>query len=156
MSGIVGLWNLDGRPVDEAVLARMSATLAHRGPDGEGRRLCGPAGLACQHVWVTSEEVGEVQPLVGRTGAALVMDGRLDNREELLPALDLPRSSSDAACALSAYETWGERFAERLNGDFALAVYDERAQRLLLVRDAIGIRPVYYFRSGRMFAFASE
>src|SRR2546426_10010620 len=119
MSGIVGLWNLDGRPVDEAVLARMSAQLAHRGPDGEGRRVLGPIGVACQHIWVTPEEFGEVQPLVGRSGATLVMDGRLDNRDELLGALKLPSGASDASCALAAYEAWGERFAERLNGDFA-------------------------------------
>ncbi|MFI5208203.1 MAG: asparagine synthetase B family protein [Gemmatimonadales bacterium] len=156
MSGIVGLWNLDGGPVNPAILARMSAALAHRGPDGEGHRLEGPVGLACRHLWVTPEEVGETQPLVGRTGAVLVMDGRLDNRDELLPALELPRSASDASCVLAAYETWGERFAERLNGELTLAIFDPKAQRLLVARDSIGIRPLYYFRSDRLFAFASE
>jgi asparagine synthase (glutamine-hydrolysing) len=105
---------------------------------------------------VTPEEIGEVQPLVGRTGAMLAMDGRLDNRDELLRALELPQASSDASCVLAAYETWGERFAERLNGDFALAVFDPRQPRLLLARDAIGIRPLYYHKSDRFFAFASE
>jgi asparagine synthase (glutamine-hydrolysing) len=156
MSGIVGLWNLDGRPVDEAVLTRMSAALAHRGPDGEGRRCAGPVALACRHLWVTPEEEGEVQPLTGRSGTLLVMDGRVDNRDELLPALDLPRTASDASCVLAAYDRWGDRFAERLNGDFAFALYDEPRRRLLLARDAMGIRPVYWFRNDRLFAFASE
>ena len=156
MSGIVGVLNLDARPAEDALLARMSAALRHRGPDGEGRRVVGPVGFAWQHLWVTPEETGEVQPLVGHTGAMLVMDGRLDNRDELLRALELPRASSDAGCVLAAYETWGERFAERLNGDFALAVFDPRQPRLLLARDAIGIRPLYYHKSERFFAFASE
>ena len=156
MSGIVGLFNLDGRPADDALLARMSATLRHRGPDGEGRRLAGAAGLAQQRMWVTPEEVGEVQPLVGASGALLVMDGRMDNRDELLGALPLGPTASDAECALAAYDAWGDRFAERLNGDFAIAVWDTPRQRLLLVRDALGVRPLYYFRSDRLCAFASE
>ena len=156
MSGIAGVFNLDGRPADDALLARMSATLRHRGPDGEGRRVAGSAALAQQRLWVTPEEMGEVQPLVGRTGATLVLDGRLDNRDELLHTLELPRVTSDAGCILAAYEQWGERFVERLNGDFALAVFDPRQPRLVLARDAIGIRPLYYSHSDRLFAFASE
>ena len=86
----------------------------------------------------------------------LVMDGRLDNRDELLHALGLPAAASDGACALAAYETWGDAFPERLNGDFAIAVFDEPRRRLLLARDAIGVRPLYYFHSDRLCAFASE
>jgi asparagine synthase (glutamine-hydrolysing) len=156
VSGIVGLFHLDARPVDDALLAHMSAALGHRGPDGASRRVAGPAGVAHLHLWATPEEMGEVQPLVGRSRALLAMDGRLDNRDELLGALQLPAIASDAACALAAYETWGERFAERLNGDFAVAVYDERERRLLLARDAIGVRPLYYFHGERLCAFASE
>ena len=156
MSGIVGVFNLDAQPAEDALLARMSAALRHRGPDGEGRRVAGPAGFGWQHLWVSPEETGEVQPLVGRSGAMLVMDGRLDNRDELLGALRLPPTVSDAACVLAAYEAWGEQLPERLNGDFALAVFDPRQPRLLLARDAIGIRPLYYHKSERCFAFASE
>ena len=156
MSGIVGVWNLDGRPLDPAVLSHMSAALRHRGPDGEGRRMAGPFGMACQHLWVTPEEVGEIQPLSGRAGVMLAMDGRLDNRDELLPALGLPRTASDAACVLAAYDAWGQRFAERLNGDFAIAIFEEPRHRLLLARDSIGIRPLYFFRNDRLFGFASE
>lgn len=156
MSGLVGLWHLDGRPLDARVLAGMSAALAHRGPDGEGRWLVGPVGFACQHQWVTPEEIGEHQPLVARSGVVVMLDGRLDNRDELLPQLGLPPTASDASCGLAAYEKWGEGFAERLNGDFAIAVFDAARQRLLLARDAIGVRPLYYFQSARLFAFASE
>ena len=166
MSGIVGVWNLDGRPLTLHILSAMSATLRHRGPDGEGTRLFGSCGLACQHQWMTPEEIGERQPMppdvrasgVSSAAAAVgvVLDGRLDNRDELLPALDLPSGASDAACIVAAYAAWGPQLAERLNGDFALAIYDEAKRTLLLARDAIGIRPLYYVHTPRLFAFASE
>ena len=70
--------------------------------------------------------------------------------------VEIPRSVSDATFALAAYELWQDTFVERLNGDFAIAVFDESRQRLFLVRDSIGMRPLYYFRSDRLFAFASE
>ena len=89
MSGIVGMWNLDGRPVEPGFLAAMSAALAHRGPDGEGRWAQGPVGMACQLLKVTPEATAETQPLV-RSGLAVVFDGRLDDREELLRALEPP------------------------------------------------------------------
>lgn len=84
MSGILGLWNLDGRPLESELLAKMSATLAHRGPDGEDFWTKGPVGLACQLMRVTPESLTETQPLVHPSGAVAVFDGRLDNREELL------------------------------------------------------------------------
>ena len=157
MSGIAGLWNLNGAPAEIRILSTMSRTLQHRGPDGEASRLAGAVGFATQHMWITAEEVGEMQPLVNqRGGVMLVMDGRLDSRDELLTALRLEPETSDAACALAAYEAWDEAFATHLNGDFALAIFDSPKQRLLLVRDSIGIRPLYYFRNDRLFAFASE
>jgi asparagine synthase (glutamine-hydrolysing) len=161
MSGIAGAWNLDGRPMAADVLSAMSRTLRHRGRDGEGRRLAGSVGLSCQHLWVTPEEQGEHQPIVARqeaSGAMLVLDGRIDNREEIIGALALKRygAVSDATCVLAAYEAWGDGFPAHLNGDFAVAIFDPRNQRLVLARDAIGIRPLYYFHSPRLFAFASE
>ena len=117
----------------------------------------GAVDFACERMWVTREEVGETQPLIGRAGGTmLVMDGRLDNRRELLEALDLPATISDAHCALAAYEAWADGFAARLNGEFVIAIYDETRRQLLLVRDVIGIRPLYYFHDDRLIAFASE
>ena len=156
MNGIAGVWNLDARPIERRVLATMSARLAHRGRDGERLYLSGPAGLACQHSWVTPEEQGEHLPLVGASGAVLVMDGRIDNRHDLVTRLALDATVSDARCVLAAYEAWGEGFAERLNGDFALAILDAGRGRLILARDALGVRPLYYFHSAGLFAFGSE
>ena len=94
--------------------------------------------------------------MVSAAGVWLVLDGRIDSRDEIIDALGLPRDASDARCVLAAYATWGDTFAEKLNGDFALALYDPAARRILPLRDALGIRPLYYFRSDRLFAFASE
>src|SRR5687767_8947079 len=137
MSGISGAWNLDGRPLDGRVLSGMSARLQHRGVDGERARIDGAVGFACQHFWVTAEDHATYQPIVGESGTMLMMDGRLDNRAELVSMLRLDRAVSDSQCALSAYERWGDAFAERLNGDFAIAVFDPRLRRLLLARDAV-------------------
>lgn len=160
MSGIVGLWNLDGRPVEESLLDRMSARLAHRGPDGEGRWVAGPVGLACQQFRVTPESARETQPLVDPSGAVLVFDGRLDNRAELLERLKdtsgMAHDVPDPALILAAYHVIGARVAEWLAGDFALALFDPRSPQLLLARDAIGVRPLYYCHLQRTVLFASE
>ncbi len=160
MSGIVGIWHMDGRPVERALLADMSAMQAHRGPDGEGVWIQGPVGFACQLLRITPEASTETQPLVHASGAALVFDGRLDNREEVLAALPasagVTAGSPDPALVLAVYETLGHGFAERLAGDFALALFDPARRHLLLARDAIGIRPLYYYRTRDLFLFASE
>ncbi len=160
MSGILGIWNLDGRPVEKALLADMSSTLAHRGADGDGVQTAGPVGLACRLSRVTPEAAAEVQPLVHPSGTALVFDGRLDNREELLaslpPSPDLAPWSPDPALVLAAYDAFGDRFPERLLGDFALGLFDPVRQQLLLARDAIGVRPLYYHRVPDLFLFGSE
>src|SRR5436309_2604073 len=158
MSGIVGVWNLDGRPVENAVLARMSASMAHRGPDGERLWVDGAVGLACQLLRVTPEARTEIQPLVHSSGVALVFDGRLDNRDELLqilrPEQGISAASSDPALVLAAYEVFGDRLPERLAGDFAFGLFDPNHRKLLLARDAIGLRPLHYCRVGETFLFA--
>jgi len=157
MSGIAGLWNLDNATVDPSVLSAMSGALRHRGPDGEHRTVAGAAGFAVQHSWIRTEEMGEKQPLISvQSGAMIAFDGRLDNRDALLDALELDRTISDGRIVLAAYDVWGDHCAGRLLGDFAFAVFDERQRRLLLVRDAIGIRPLYYFHGPQVVAFASE
>lgn len=154
MSGLLGFWNLDGCPAEEGLLRRLSASLAHRGLDGETLWIQGPLGLACQMFRVTPESLHDTQPLVDPSGVAVLFDGRLDNRDELLDGL--PPDSPDSTLILAAYRTFGESFPEKLKGDFAVAVWDRRLQRLLLARDPIGTRPLYYCRAGDTFLFASE
>ncbi len=160
MSGIIGLWNLDGRPVEKEVLARMSQMLAHRGPDGERLWVQGSVGLACQLLRVTPEARTEIQPLIHSSGVALVFDGRLDNRDDLLrilrPEQGISPASPDPALVLAAYEVFGDRLPERLAGDFAFGLFDPNSRQLLMARDAIGLRPLHYCRVGETFLFASE
>ncbi len=160
MSGIVGIWNLDGQPVSGALLTAMSARLAHRGPDHYGQWIHGAAGFACHLLRVTPESRTEVQPTVHRSGSALVFDGRLDNRDDILTHIhdepDITAHVPDTVLILALYRRHGERFVEYLTGDFALALYDPMQRVLLLARDALGVRPLYYTRIRNSFLFASE
>src|SRR5688572_21387690 len=120
MSGILGIWNLDGPPVEQELLGRLAALLAHRGPDGLGGWIRGPVGLACQLLRVTPESLHETQPFADPTGIVIVFDGRLDDREDVLAHLPgLDKDCSDAALAAAAYRAFGDGFAQKLNGDFA-------------------------------------
>jgi asparagine synthase (glutamine-hydrolysing) len=162
MSAIVGISFLDGQPVPRQVLRRMLATLAHRGPDGEGLWSAGAIGLGHRLLWTTPESLQETLPRVNVRGDLVISaDARLDNRDALLTSLDLPRYPNqeipDSQLILAAYERWGERCPEHLLGDFALAIWDHRAQTLFCARDHFGVKPFYYFyRPDRVFAFASE
>ncbi|HYM23839.1 MAG TPA: asparagine synthase-related protein, partial [Vicinamibacterales bacterium] len=160
MSGILGIWHPDGRPADRAELARLAATIRHRGGDAEGLRIDGAAGLAVHIRRVTPESARETQPVVDDQGAMLAFDGRLDDRDDLIAALDgdggVSRESPDSSLVLAAYRRLGEACLARLNGDFALAVHDPRRRRLLLARDAIGVRPLYYHATPQLVIFASE
>jgi asparagine synthase (glutamine-hydrolysing) len=159
MSGIAGIWNRDGRRADPEQLSAIGARQAHRGPDGEGHWVRGAVGLTCHILRATPQSLDEVQPLVHPSGAVAVFDGRLDTRGELLAALHAPGlcpESSDAAFVLAAYDAYGDGFVDHLNGDFALALFDPRRERLLLARDAIGIKPLHYCFVRDTFLFASE
>jgi asparagine synthase (glutamine-hydrolysing) len=160
MSGIFGIWNLDGRPLDPGALGRMSTMLRHRGACAgrvDADRCLGVASLAR-----TDPETTRHADLVAAdtTGSLLVFDGRLDDRDDLRAVVDpkhpVATDASDAALALAAYRAFGEDFAARLNGDFALALFDPRLRQLLLARDAIGVRPLYYYAGRDLFLFASE
>jgi asparagine synthase (glutamine-hydrolysing) len=159
VSGIAGVLHHDGRAASAETLSAMSAAIAHRGPD-DGAMICeGVIGLAHRMLWSTPESLGERQPVV-REGARLrlVADARLDNRTELLAALGLASGSRvcDADIIVSAYERWGTSCVERFVGDFAFALWDGRAHQLFCARDPMGVKPFYFFRSDRLFAFASE
>lgn len=160
MSGIVGIWHLDGRPADRREIARLLATIRHRGRDAEAVRVIGGAALGCCLARTTPESVSEIQPAVAADGTMLVLDGRLDDRDELSAALashvTVSREAPDSTLALAAYRAFGDDFPARLAGDFALGLFDPRRRRMVLARDAVGVRPLYYLAAERLFLFASE
>lgn len=160
MSGITGALNLDGRPLEREDMARMVQSIAHRGPDGSGVWTEGSAGLGHRMLWTTPESLNEKLPLADRArNMAITADARIDNRAELIDALDIRgqrEEISDSELILLAYQRWGERCPERLEGDFAFAIWDGANQLLFCARDHMGVKPFYYHRSGQAFAFASE
>ena len=156
MSGIAALLHLDGRPVGAERLAGMVAMLRLRGPDGAGARIDGQAGLGHSALDTTPEAASKDQPLV-RGELVVSADARLDDREALTHTLGLAPSTGDAGLIAAAYERWGERCPERLEGDFAFAVWDRAHRRLFCARDRFGVRPLYvHHQPGKLFALASE
>lgn len=162
MSGIVGVCYLNQRPVEQQNIARMVDTLAHRGPDGADIWVDGSVGLGHRMLWTTPESIIEKLPLVNPSkDIVLTSDCRIDNREELIAALQLNNSSpeqiTDSDLILGAYEKWGEECPEHLLGDFVFAIWDKRKQTLFCARDHMGVKPFYYYHQpGKIFAFASE
>src|SRR5208282_1193443 len=159
MSGIFGVWNLDGRLVPADAFNRSLAQMAHRGPDGAEVWLRGPVGLGCQMSRTVPESADEQQPLtLGEL--ACVFDGRLDNRAELAAMLRghalCISGCPDSHLVLAAYDRLGDEFVARLEGDFALAIFDAHRRRMILARDGIGLRPLCYTQSGQTFLFASD
>lgn len=158
MSGITGLFYRDDRAVDREDIIRTIETIAHRGPDSAGIWCHQSIGLGHRLLWTTPESLLEHLPR--RQGHfSITVDGRLDNREELIAALDLRDPAdkiTDSQLILAAYQKWGDRCPERLLGDFAFAIWDSREQTLFCARDPFGVVPFYYTVSDRLFAFASE
>jgi asparagine synthase (glutamine-hydrolysing) len=161
MCGIVGVVKLNPREtVDEARLARMRDVLRHRGPDGEGLWIAGPVGLGMRRLAIV-DVVGGRQPMANEDGTVwIVFNGEIYNHAELRPGLEQRghryRTRSDTETILHLYEEEGERCVERLQGMFAFALWDRKRGRLLLARDRLGIKPLYYAWSDHELVFASE
>ncbi len=158
MCGICGEWSWGG--VDASALERMSATLAHRGPDDRGAVVLGEAGLAMRRLAVI-DPAGGRQPIGNESRDTwIVCNGEIYNHRELRRRL-LRRghefaTGSDAEAVLHLYEERGERVVEELRGMFAFAIWDARRRRLLLARDRFGQKPLFYRFDGERFLFASE
>jgi asparagine synthase (glutamine-hydrolysing) len=160
MSGIALIYQRDGAPAEASTVTGMMSTLKHRGPNGHNTSLRQNILLGHQHFWTTPEEIGERQPLWSTSGhCAVLFDGRLDNRDELLSALRMDtvaRHSSDATIILRAYDEWAEQLFSRLLGPFALVIYDVVKQRIICGRDPLGDRGLFYFLDRRLLLVASE
>ncbi len=157
MCGIAGIMTSDGTPPDPALLHRMQAALAHRGPDGAGMLVRGDVGLVHLRLAIIDLETGD-QPLFAPGGTALIANGEIYNDPDLRQRMSgAPfRTRSDCEPAVFLAEQEGEGFADRLRGMYAIAAHDPRTGRLLLARDPFGIKPLYYSSSDDLFAFASE
>jgi asparagine synthase (glutamine-hydrolysing) len=160
MCGFAGIARRDDRGVDADTLRRMAAAIAHRGPDGFGLALGSRVGMA--HVRLSIVDVaGGAQPMATADGRLVVVfNGEIFNYVELTAELKARghqfRTRSDTEVLLHGYAQWGDRLVERLNGDFAFALYDRLNERVLLARDRFGVRPLFYAIAGGDLVFASE
>ena len=161
MSGICGAWSLNGRIPSPTEIKAIAAPLERRGPDRTHYWHDGPIALGHTLLATTPEALVEVLPLTeSDSGCTITADARLDNREELITALDLggeTRTIGDGELILRAYLKWGEDCPTHLLGDFAFAIWDPRAARLFCARDHMGMRQlIYHHAPGELFAFATE
>ena len=161
MCGVAGIVKLDPmETVDEARLKRMRDVLRHRGPDGEGLWIDGPVGLGHRRLSIV-DVAGGHQPMPSEDGRAwIVYNGEVYNHAELAAALRARghryRTRSDTETVLHLYEEEGIGCVERLRGMFAFAIWDRDRARLLLARDRLGIKPLYYTVTDHELLFASE
>jgi asparagine synthase (glutamine-hydrolysing) len=161
MSGIAGIIHFDGKPVEPGLIERMTSAMAHRGPDGINHWVNGSVALGQRMLRTTPESLEELQPLTNEDESlVLVMDGRVDNWEELRKDLlargAVLRNRSDAELVLRAYEVWGKNCVAQIEGDFALVIWDARRRQAFCARDRVGIKPFNYHWDGKTLTFASE
>jgi asparagine synthase (glutamine-hydrolysing) len=161
MCGIAGLVVAEAESVSPVSLKRMTDAIAHRGPDGEGQWIEGPVGLGHRRLAIIDLSAAGHQPMITADHRFVISyNGEVYNFRELRTELEALgywfRSATDTEVVLNALAAWGVKALERLNGMFALALWDRRERRLLLARDRYGIKPLYYYRQGATFAFASE
>ena len=160
MCGIAGIVSLDRRPVDPREIGSMCSVMVHRGPDDEGLYAGSGAALGMRRLSIIDPARGR-QPLCNEDGTIwAVCNGEIYNFKELRD--DLERrghsfcSGSDSETIVHLYEEFGRRCVERMRGMFAMALWDEGRRELLLARDRVGIKPLYYAVAGGRLVFASE
>jgi len=160
MCGIAGIMSLNGRPVEVDELRRMCAAMFHRGPDDEGIYLNEGVGLAMRRLSIIDLETGH-QPVSNEDGTVwVVLNGEIYNFRQLRRELEdrghTFATATDTEVIVHLYEEHGPDCVEHLRGMFAFALWDERRRTLLLARDRLGIKPLYYGSIGGRLLFASE
>jgi len=163
MCGIAGIVNVDGRPVEQGAIERLTRLLAHRGPDGDGHWFNAERNVAVGHrrLAIIDPGPGGYQPMLSADERyVIVYNGEIYNFLELrleLEALGTKfRTQSDTEVILAAWQRWQENMLLRFNGMWALAIFDTRTRDLFLARDRFGIKPLLYAASSGRFVFASE
>lgn len=160
MCGIAGILNPESYPADRALIEAMTRAMTHRGPDAEGYFLRNHVALGHRRLKIIDLE-GGIQPLYNEDHSVVVVyNGEIFNFQEVKAVLESKghtfRTHSDTEVIVHAYEEYGENCPVHFRGMFAFAVYDMPRKRLLLARDRLGIKPLYYHFDGERLLFASE
>lgn len=155
MCGIAGLV---GFPDSKADIKVMTNAMSHRGPDAEGFHHDDICSLGHRRLSIIDLSDAANQPMKSHCGRYLmVYNGEVYNFHDIAAEIGIQmRTASDTEVILEAFVKWGNSFVYRLNGMFAIAIWDIQEHKLHLFRDRIGVKPLYYFHSGQQFAFASE
>jgi asparagine synthase (glutamine-hydrolysing) len=162
MCGIAGILNLDGRDVDAPALTRMTNVLAHRGPDAEEIWVSGAVGFGHRRLAIRDLSPAGRQPMSDPSGRITVTyNGEIYNERELRVELERKfgvafRSHCDTEILPAGYLAWGDELFSRIEGIFAIGLWDAAARRLVLARDSIGTKPLFYSVVGPVVRFASE
>lgn len=161
MCGIVGVFNLDGEPFSHNRLKAMTDAVAHRGPDGEGHFVEENIALGHRRLAILDVSPKGAQPMSSKNGEwIMTFNGCVYNfaelREELKTRGHEFISSSDTEVIVEGLAEYGPSFFERLNGMFAIGAWNRREKQLYLSRDRFGVKPLYYWFTGKTFVFASE
>lgn len=162
MCGIAGKVFLDGQtPVTPELIRRMTDVISHRGPDGEGQRVFGPAGLGHRRLSIIDLSPLGAQPMSNEDGSVwIAFNGEIYNyqelRERLIARGHAFRSGTDTEVIVHLYEEHGVDCLKHLRGMFAFAIWDERRRAMFIARDRVGIKPLYYTQAGGALVFGSE
>jgi asparagine synthase (glutamine-hydrolysing) len=142
-----GFWNFDGRPVDHKLLADISESLKHQGPDGEYWHVDGSVALLYRPFHTNAESRREKQPYFSQRGFILTWDGRLDNRDELIPELrsEFDANPTDVAIVAAAFDHWETDCFKRIVGDWAVCIWKPEQRELLFAADYMAIRHIFYY-----------
>jgi asparagine synthase (glutamine-hydrolysing) len=160
LSGIVGMFDKSGAPIDRALLRALTHYLSYAGPDARDTYSNGSFGFGHTMLRTTREAAFERQPANLSGQLWITADARIDCRNELKRKLkeaepNRPLASTDSELILQAYALWGEECVQHLRGDFAFAIWDGRHKKLFCARDHFGIKPFYYAEIGNAFLFSN-
>src|SRR5436190_1294838 len=161
MCGIAGKFNFDAdRAIDRGTLTAMTTVIAHRGPDSDGFYTGPGIGLGFRRLSIIDLSTGD-QPIANEDGTVwVIFNGEIYNFADVRSELETHghrfRTHTDTEVIVHAYEQWGDECVQRFRGMFAFALWDEPRRRLLLVRDRLGVKPLYYCATAHGVTFGSE
>lgn len=159
MCGIAGILNFKEHPVERSVIRRMTAAMAHRGPDAVGFFSEGPVTLGHLRLSIIDLSPAANQPFEDHSGRyTMVFNGEMYNYKEVRAGIpDYPfHTGSDTEVLIAAYAKWGPDCLQHFRGMFAFAIWDKVEKELFIARDRMGVKPLYYFNDAGICLFASE
>src|SRR5205809_2596433 len=161
MCGICGQYNfIRNEPVEPDTIRRMTQTMVHRGPDDEGYFISGPVGLGFRRLSIIDLAGGHQPMSDAEESVWVILNGEIYNFKELRIELEERghrfRTNSDTEVIIHGYKEWGAEVLNHLNGMFGMAIWDVKKQRLVVARDAMGIKLIYYRITSGQLTFGSE